>query len=134
EGGGPVADPSAPPSGTQWLFSGSFPRTREGARPGWSTPGRARWTFDRAPRGAPITHGVSPMIRRFFTGREGAPPAAGPRLRRSRRRQPALEALEHRNLLSFASSLHLISTNPQPTDNIGSDVASSRNGTSVAVW
>jgi hypothetical protein len=77
------------------------------------------------------------MIRRFFTGRDAAPATssnAGPGSRRDRRRRPALEVLEGRALLSFLGSEQRVSLNPQPTDNGGSDTASSSNGTSVAVW
>jgi hypothetical protein len=69
------------------------------------------------------------MIRQFFTRPEGAPAP-----RRSHRRRPALEALEGRALLSFVGPETRVSLNPQATDNIQSDVASSSNGTSVAVW
>src|SRR5262245_55824721 len=73
--------------------------------------------------------------RRFFTRREVRPAAAtapGDATRRLRRRRPALEALEQRNLLSFIGSEHQVSS--QTTDNFSSDNASSDNGTSVAVW
>jgi hypothetical protein len=69
------------------------------------------------------------MIRRFFTRPEGAPAPRG-----SHRRRPALEALEGRALLSFVGPETQVSLNPRPTDNFESDVASSSNGTSVAVW
>jgi hypothetical protein len=77
------------------------------------------------------------MIRRLFTRQEGAPPAAsaaGTAARRTRRRRPAVEPLEGRALLSFLTSEHRVSTNPQTTDNTDSDNASSANGASVAVW
>ena len=50
------------------------------------------------------------------------------------RRRPALETLEGRALLSLLGSESRVSLNPQATDNIQSDNASSSNGTSVAVW
>jgi hypothetical protein len=76
------------------------------------------------------------MIRRFVTRREGTSSvkAAGPATRRSRRSRPILEALEGRALLSFSGSEHRVSLNPQTTDNITADNASSAHGTSVAVW
>jgi hypothetical protein len=77
------------------------------------------------------------MIRRFFTRRKvtsAAGKAACPGARRTRRSRPALESLEGRTLLSFAGSEHRISLNSQASDNSESDNASSRNGTSVAVW
>jgi hypothetical protein len=77
------------------------------------------------------------VIRRLFTHRKvtsAAGQAAGPGARRARRSRPALESLEGRTLLSFYGSEHLISLNPQVSDNFESDNASSRNGTSVAVW
>jgi hypothetical protein len=77
------------------------------------------------------------MIRRFFTGREVAPAAersAKPAARRARRRQPVLEALEGRALLSFVGSIQRVSFDLPESDDAGSDNASSANGTSVAVW
>ena len=77
------------------------------------------------------------MIRRFFTHRKvtsAAGQAAGPGARRARRSRPALESLEGRTLLSFYGSEQLISINTQASENSESDNASSRNGTSVAVW
>src|SRR5262245_57801625 len=77
------------------------------------------------------------MIRRFFTRREvtsAAGRAACPEARRARRSRPALESLEGRTLLSFLGSEHRVSLNPQASGNFGSDNASSRTGTSVAVW
>jgi hypothetical protein len=74
------------------------------------------------------------MVRRFFTRRDDTSEAAkgpGPEARRSRRR-PALEALEHRTLLSFAGSLRQVSA--IYGDNYAPANASSPNGTSVAVW
>jgi hypothetical protein len=77
------------------------------------------------------------MIRRFFTGRGAAPATssnAGPGSRRGRRRRPALETLEGRELLSLVGPEQRVSVNGQPTDNLESATASSDNGTSVAVW
>ena len=74
------------------------------------------------------------MIRRFFTRRERGPAAAEAGARRSRRRRLALEALEHRSLLSTLGPEHQVSFNFPATDNDSSDVATSANGTSVAVW
>jgi hypothetical protein len=76
---------------------------------------------------------IPTKIRRFFTSREGASAAetaAGNATRRSRRRRPALEALEGRALLSGE---FLVSHNPQGA-NYDTDNASSSNGTSVVVW
>jgi hypothetical protein len=74
------------------------------------------------------------MIRRFLTRRAGAS-ATGkgpePGARRSRRRL-AVEALEHRTLLSFAGSLRQVSA--LYGDDVTPADASSPNGISAAVW
>jgi hypothetical protein len=75
------------------------------------------------------------MVRRFLTRRQGAPAAeraAGIGTRRPRRRRPALEALEHRTLLSFGGSLRQVSA--LDGDDVTPANTSSANGTSVTVW
>jgi hypothetical protein len=77
------------------------------------------------------------MFVRFFASREFASAsekAVGRRTRRTRRRRPAVEALEGRALLSFLGSESLVSLNPQNTMNFDTDNASSPDRTSVAVW
>jgi hypothetical protein len=68
------------------------------------------------------------FFSRLFAPRDAAAP------RRPRRRRLAIEVLEGRQLLSLYGSEHLISLNPQNSDNIFSADASSSNGASVAVW
>jgi hypothetical protein len=75
------------------------------------------------------------MVRRFFTVRQGASAAenaAGTGTHRTRRRRPALEALEQRALLSFAGSLRQLSA--RYGDSYAPTNASSASGTSVAAW
>jgi hypothetical protein len=80
------------------------------------------------PRTRPTRRGSTGLLSRLLSPKAAAEP------RRPRRHRLAVEALEGRQLLSLYGSQHLISTNPQATDNTSSANASSANGTSVAVW